>query len=220
MTLPGFENRVRLLRKWSGIGLPEKIVDHTSREPRQPGLLHLALTQTAPYAALRDLFFTDLPGEWTTDLIKRADVADRFNFLKRADSLVIAIPAPQLLAPETRNSQVQSARMLLQRLHDSVRISRTIPIVFAITRCDISGSVVPPAIYQVVEFAREIGFPNASHMPIASFSSRADVPSGMGIAELLDALLPITVHSPAESPNDSHELRMFGRFRFAPEASA
>lgn len=217
MTLPGFESRVRLLRKWGGTGLPDKIVDHTSlADPRQPGLLHLALMETAPVSAIRDFFFTDIPGEWTTDLIKRADVAERFRFLLRADSLVIAMQAPQLLAQE--NSQIQSARILLQRLRDAVGIVRTIPVVLAITRCDITGVVVPPAVYQIVEFARELGFSNVSHVPVASFSDRPDVPSGMGLASLLDAFLPVTVESPRETDDFSNEARMFERFRFAPEA--
>ncbi len=170
MTLPGFENRLRLLRKWSGPGLPDKIVDHTIlSDPRQPSFLHIALKQ---FDAIRDLFFTDLPGEWTTDLIQRADVAERFRFLTRADGLIIALQAPKLLAPETRNSQVQSTRMLLQRLYYNVGIASSIPVILAVTRCDITGPTVPPAIYQILEFARELGFSNIStcrsrHSPIA-----------------------------------------------------
>jgi len=220
MTLHGFESRLRLLRKWGGSGLPDKIVDHTFLldDPRQPGFVHLALRQTGPVPALRDLFFSDLPGEWTTDLIKRADVAERFRFLSRADGLVITLEAPKLLAPETRNSQIQSARMLLQRLHDAVGIAASIPVIFAITRCDITGAVVPPAVYQVVEFARGLGLHNVSHMPVASFSDRGDVPSGMGVASLLDALVPTTVETPPEPGSPSDESRMFERFRYVPEA--
>jgi hypothetical protein len=219
MTLPGFESRVRLLRKWSGPGLPDKIVDHTNiAEPRQPGLLHLAFMETSPTRVLRDLFFTDLPGEWTTDLIKRADVADRFRFLTRADGLVITLQAPQLLAPETRNSQIQSARILLQRLHDTVGVTPTIPVVFAITRCDLAGVTVPPAVYQIVDFARELGYSNVSHMPVAAFSDRVDVPSGTGIAELLDALLPSASQSEIESVVEPDLSRMFARFRYPMES--
>jgi hypothetical protein len=218
MTLPGYESRLRLLRKWSGPGLPENIVDHTFRaDPRQPGFLHLALMETSPRQRLRDLFFTDLPGEWTTDLIKRADVAERFRFLNRADGLVITLEAPQLEARETRNSQIQSARILLQRLHESVEIALTIPIVFAITRCDLSGPTVPPAVYPIVEFARELGFSNVSHMPVAAFSNRPDVPSGMGIAELIDALIANPIRSEYESIPAPDGARMFARFRYAIE---
>jgi hypothetical protein len=214
MTLPGFENRLRLLRKWVGPGLPEQLVDHTlAADPRQPGLLHIALKGTAPTPALHDLFFTDLPGEWTTDLIKRADVAERFRFLKRADGLVITLHAPRLLAPETKNSQIQSARILLQRLRDSVGVAQTIPIVLAITRCDLAGPTVPPAVYPIVEFARDLGFINVSHMPIAAFSDRAEVPSGMGVASLLDALLSNTAPTTTQSSCEPYGSRIFERFR-------
>jgi hypothetical protein len=219
ITLPGFESRVRLLRKWAGPGLPDKIVDHTRRtDPRLPGFLHLSLERTSPIARLYDLFFTDLPGEWTTDLIQRSDVANRFRFLKRADSVVITIETPRLLAPETRNSQIQSARMLLQRLRDAVGIVRTIPLVFALTRCDISGPTVPTSIYQIVDFARELGFSNASHVSIAAFSNRTDVPSGMGLSTLLDTILPSAVQSYPHVLTELDGPRMFTRFRYAPEA--
>ncbi|MGH9427111.1 MAG: TRAFAC clade GTPase domain-containing protein, partial [Terriglobia bacterium] len=193
VTLPGFESRLRLLRSWSEAVLPHKIVDHTlMADPRQPGLLHLALMQTAPIRRLRDLFFTDLPGEWTTTLIKRADVAERFLFLRRADGLIITLPAPQLLGPETRHSQIHSTRILLQRLRETVGIAHTVPIILAITRCDQTGPVVPPAVYQLVEFGRELGFPNISHVPVAAFSDRPDVPSGMGLGSVLDTILQTT----------------------------
>lgn len=218
-TLPGFESRLRLLRQWGGAGLPDKIVDHTALlHPREPGFLHLTFKETMPGERLRDVLFSDLPGEWTTDLIKRAEVADRFRFLSRADSIVVTITAPQLLTPETKNSQIQSARMLLQRLRNAVGIAKEIPIVFAITRCDLTGPVVPPAIYQIVEFAREIGFLNTSHMPVASFSERSDVPSGMGIGALLGALLPIDTQNAKEGDYSHAGSRMFTRFRFVPEA--
>jgi hypothetical protein len=217
MTLPGFENRLRLLRKWSGPGLPEKIVDHTIlADPRQPSFLHLSLLQDS---AVRDLFFTDLPGEWTTDLIKRADVADRFRFLKRADALIITLQASLFLGKETRNSQTQSARILLQRLRDNVRIETNIPIILAITRCDITGATVPPAIYSVIDFASELGFGNVSHIPVASFSNRPDVPSGMGVASLVDAVLSPTIQSPSPFVSSFHESRMFARFQSNPEAN-
>lgn len=218
MTLPGFEGRLRLLRKWSGAGLPDKIVDHTRLlDPRQPGFLHLGFRETAGSHELRNLLFTDLPGEWTTDLINRASVASRFDFLKRADAIVIAVPAPQLLALETRNSQIQSARMLLQRLRDAVGIAADLPIIFAITRCDQVGPVTPPAMYQIVSFAREIGFANTSHIPVASFSERPDVPSGMGLSELLDAILPIQPSTQDQFSPDLDGQRMFVRFRFRSE---
>lgn len=218
-TLPGFENRVRLLRKWTGSGLPQQIVDHTVlTDSRQPGILHLSLLQTSPLRGIRDLYFTDLPGEWTTDLISRADTAERLLFLQRADALILALPAPQLLSPESRNSQTLAGRMLLQRLRDTIGVRYDIPVVLAITRCDLTGSVEPTPIYELLEVGRQLGFLSISHLPVASFSSRPDTPSGMGVAALLETLLSqqqVVTLTPGMSRQDP---RMIGRYRFAKDA--
>jgi len=213
-TLPGFEGRLRLLRKWSGTGLPDQIMDHTvMADPRQPGLLHLGLLQTKPVRVLRNFFFTDLPGEWTTDLIKHIDAAERLRFLRRADALVIALPAPLLLAVESRNSQVQLGRMLLQRLREAVGIDRGLPVIFAITRCDQTGPEVPPAVYKVVEAARDLGFPNVSHLPVAAFSDRRDVPSGLGVASLLETLVQGVPQDFPQPSRVRRGSRMFARYQ-------
>ena len=220
-TLPGFENRVRLLRKWNSTHLPEQIVDHTTLiDPRQPGLLNLCLLQTTPLPQVRDFFFTDLPGEWTTDLIKRSQAADRLAFLRRADALLITLPADALLAPETRHSQVQSGRLLLQRLRD-MKIDRTIPLILTITRCDKTGPVVPPAIYELIEFGRQVGFENISYLPVAAFSDRPDVPSGLGLGELLDSILQTAPARDLPShPIADGNARFFLRYSFASESSS
>lgn len=218
VTLPGFESRLRLLRNWVGNQLPEQIVDHTIlTDPRQPGLLHLAVTQTTPVRSLHDIFFTDLPGEWTTDLIKRAETAERLRFLRRADAILITLPAPLLLAPGSRNSQIQSGRMLLQRLRDSIGIDLDLPLVLAITRCDETGPTIPPAIYQLVEAGRQLGFLHISHLPVAAFSDRPGVPSGLGVASVLETLLQDGSKSTYSDPPLALGTRMFARYRFAPE---
>jgi hypothetical protein len=213
-TLPGFENRLRLLRHWGGGGLPDKITEHTVlSNPREPGFLHLALKQTTPNTIRKDIFFSDLPGEWTKDLIKHADVAVRFQFLRRADGLVIALPCPVLLAPETKHTQVSAVRILLQRLKDSVGLDLTVPLIFAITRCDLTGKVIPPAIHQIAEYAEQLGFENVSYTNIASFSERIDVPSGMGISSLIDRLLN-SYSPPLPVINQQmKKARMFERFK-------
>jgi len=216
-TLPGFESRLRLLRKWSGSHLPEQIVDHTIlSDDRQPGLLHLALLQTTPIRIRRELLFTDLPGEWTTDLVKRADKAERLRFLRRADALLITLPAPHLI--ESRNSQILFGRMLLQRLRDEVGVDLTSPVVLTITRCDKTGATVPPATYQLVEAAHQLGFLNVSHLPVAAFSGRSDVPSGTGLASLLDTLFQARAQPLPEAVSALDDSRMFARYRFPQDA--
>lgn len=218
-TLPGFESRLRLLRQWNDRSrLPEQIVDHTIlSDPRQPALLHLALLQTNPAEGLRELLFTDLPGEWTTDLIKRADAAGRLTFLRRADALVVTFPAPELSSAESRNAQLLYGRMLFQRLHESIGLSADLPIILAITRCDKSGVTLPPAAYKLAESAQRVGFQEVSQIPIASFSDNPEVPSGYGIANLLETIVQRRTN--AGKPRASHRVpeRMFGRYQFSLE---
>jgi len=214
-TLVGFEQRLRLLRAWEGAGLPDQIVEHTVlADPRRPGFVHLAFVDANP-AKTYDLFFSDLPGEWTTDLIKRASTATRFSFLRRADVVLIAVQASSLLRPEKRHNELQNCRILLQRLSGAVGVDRQIPIVFAITRCDLTGPSLPPAAYELAAASQEFGFANTAIVPVAAFSEREDVPSGFGLGDLMAAILGAPREDAAVRPDDVvvREGRMFARFR-------
>jgi hypothetical protein len=214
-TLVGFEQRLRLLRGWPGPGLPEQIVEHTVlNDPRRPGFVHLAFVDTKPLLA-HDLFFSDLPGEWTTDLVKRSAAANKFIFLRRADSLLYVVTAPSLLSGQTRHNQVQNCRIVLQRLRDTIGIRREVPITFAVTRCDVTGPTLPPAAYDLVTASQEFGFPNASISPVAAFSARDDVPSGFGLGELMETIIgsPRTQGFRASDAPVTIDGRMFTRFR-------
>ncbi len=213
-TLPGFEGRIRNLRQWKGPGLPDQIVDHTYlADERQPGLLHLALKRASGSSSPVDLLLTDLPGEWTTALVRRADKAERLAFLRRADSIVIAVSAPALASDETRNSQIQFVRLLLQRFRDTLEIDTGVPIIFALTRCDTAGATAPSAIYKIIEAAETFGFLRVSFCMVAAFSDRSDIPSGMGVTELVSSWLD--AHDPTYPPRNSSrppQKRMFARF--------
>lgn len=213
-TLPGFENRLRNLRKWSGRQLPVQIVDHTTASTeRAAGLLHLAFQQRGRKEEIQDLFFTDLPGEVTTEAAMSAEKAKQLAFLKRADCIVIAISGPDLHSDALKNSKVQFTRMLLQRLRNPAGVDPETPVVFAITRCDISGRKVPKAIYQIINAAEQIGFTDVSFQLIASFSDQEGVPSGMGLSSLLVKLLehPMQAVPYPEAPGEPGN-RMIARF--------
>ena len=97
LTLAGFELRTRRLRKWENGQLPEQLAEHTTHaDPRNPGLLHLSLSDDWHGSRRIELLLTDLPGEWTTGLIKQSQTSERFEFLQRADGLVIAVDGPRL----------------------------------------------------------------------------------------------------------------------------
>lgn len=215
-TLVGFEQRLRLLRAWQETGLPDQLAERTTLvDPRRPGFVHLAFVDGPPRVA-RDLFFSDLPGEWTTDLIKRASAANRFQFLRRADVIVVAVQAPSLLRPERRHNEVQNGRILLQRLRDAVGVQQEVPIVFAITRCDLTGPSLPPAAYELATASQDFGFANTSIVPVAAFSAREDVPSGYGFGDLMESILGAALDAPAAVRRDeAPDLpgRMFSRFR-------
>lgn len=218
-TILGFEQRLRQLRLWDGAGLPEQIVEHTNlSDPRRPGFVHVAFRATKP-DRIHDIVFSDLPGEWTTGLMKRAAIAARFAFLRRADALVLAITAPSLLDQTSRHNQLQNARVLIQRLRDTVEIDLRVPLIFAITRCDVSGPSLPGAAYELAAAARGFGFTNTFQFPIAAFSDRDDVPSGFGVGDLLDAVIGTgTQTMPVKAEDDLTTARMFARYQGMREA--
>jgi len=214
-TLVGFEQRLRLLRGWEGPGLPDQIVEHTVlADPRRPGFVHLTFFDMRPRTT-HDIFFSDLPGEWTTDLIKRVSAANRFLFLRRADVIIIVVQAPSLLRPERRHNEIQNCRILLQRLRDAIGVDMQIPVVFVITRCDLTGPSVPPAAYELAATSQDFGFANTSIVPVAAFSAREDVPSGFGFGDLMEAILESTRDDATvgRDTNFETEGRMLARFR-------
>lgn len=217
-TLPGFEQRLRLLRAWEGAGLPDQIVDHTVlAEPRKPGFVHLAFVDGRT-GTPHDLFFSDLPGEWTTNLIKRESTASRFSFLRRADVVLITTKAPSLSQPETRHNEIQNCRIVLQRLRDTVGVDQQLPIVLAVTRCDLTGPALPPAAYELGAASQDLGFLNTSIVPVAAFSAREDVPSGFGLGDLMESFLgPRAISRSVWAQSKPVTTgRMFARFRLEP----
>jgi len=193
VTLRGYESRLRNYREWPGPLLPERITPHTElAHPREPGFLHLALSASPRAPHVYQMLFTDLPGEWTSELIKSTRSADRLKFLRRADALVLAFRADQLGDQRTRHSQYQSARVLLQRLRDSLVVPLRTPIVIAVTRCDLSDGRLPEASYEIAATAQDLKFSDVATIAIASFSANDKVPSGLGLGDLLGTLLRAT----------------------------
>ena len=82
-------------RRWNEGQLPEQLTTHTElAEDRTAGFLHLRLKHLNQSEVV-DLFFPDLPGEWTTKLIEENRV-DRFEFLKRSDVVWLVIDGNNL----------------------------------------------------------------------------------------------------------------------------
>jgi hypothetical protein len=189
LTLAGFELRTRRLRKWRNGKLPDQLADHTTHaDPRNPGLLHLALSDSIGSRRI-ELLLTDLPGEWTTGLIKQAQRADRFEFLQRADGVVIAVDSKKLRDAGQKHVELLSLEHLVDRLADAVDLDRRIPIFFVACQADSSGVDIPPGLERVVVYAESKNF-SARAVVVASFSHNPNVvANGYGIQSLVEAIV-------------------------------
>lgn len=193
-TLPGFELRARRLRNWQGGPLPEQLADHTSlADPRQPALLHLALREVGGRRRLFDVMLTDLPGEWSKNLIDRAATAERFAFLHRADGNVVVFDGP-LLDSNSRHSELQRSKHLLERLVHSVRVDKTTPLVLLVSKCDRLQMQRPAAVDELEQHAKSLGFSPEVVLCAAFSSTPQTVENGLGVFEALEKIL---AHVPA-----------------------
>jgi hypothetical protein len=189
LTLNGFEARARRLREWKKGALPKQLADHTIlSDDRAASLMHLALRERSDTCRRFDLLVTDLPGEWSTDLVKDAGTADRFHFLKRADAIVVALDGPLLLGHE-RHAAVHDAKMLLTRLSDTVQVDRSIPLILMVTKCDQLGMKAPPAVATIASHAKSAGFDPKVILIAAVSRSPQDVKSGTGVMDVIEHVL-------------------------------
>ena len=121
LTLQGFEERARGLRNWSDGKLPDQLVAHTHlQDLRQPAFMHLCLNRNIKDRKFVDLLLTDLPGEWTDNLIKSARGIVAFEFLQRANEILYVIDGPQLMNKETKNLEIYNATVAFDRLIENL----------------------------------------------------------------------------------------------------
>jgi hypothetical protein len=188
-TLPGFEARARRLRQWSGGALPDQLADHTSlADPRQPSFLHLALRETSDARRLLNIVLTDLPGEWSKNLVDRAATAERFTFLRRADGFIVVVDGPALNSA-TQHSEIQRTKHLLERLAQTVRVDVSSPLILLISKSDRLNMERPAAVAELEQHARALGF-SPEVMPCAAFShDPSAVPNGLGVFDALEKIL-------------------------------
>lgn len=142
--------------RWTGVQ-PPTFPPHTSSSGRHPGLLHLALRNDVG-GVVRDVMFTDAPGEWFTQWSRVPNdpsVSGTRWVMEHADILFLLIDSGALanaaLLPNTR----RSTRDLIER------VGSTTPArpVFAVwTKDDI---LVPAAAREAVTQAIAIHLPNA-----------------------------------------------------------
>lgn len=188
-TLQGFEDRARGLREWGDGVLHEHLADHTIlSDPRQPGLLHLALQESDHARQRFDLLLTDLPGEWTEHLIHDSAYASRLDFLRRADGIILVVDGPALLSP-ARHAELQNMRHLGDRLVTDVGVPEDTPVVVVVSKGDEIDMSEPAAANELVEYFRELGL-NTTLVLSAAVSRTPDtVPNGTGVFEAVRVLI-------------------------------
>ena len=115
LTLQAFEDRARGLRNWEDGKLPAQLADHTFlADPRQPSLLHLAIREAAGERQRLDILLTDLPGEWTDNLVLRAANAGSFEFLQRADGIILVVDGTVLMSEQRHAIELQHMRQFVR----------------------------------------------------------------------------------------------------------
>lgn len=194
LTLQGFEDRARKLREWKRGQLPQELADHTLiADERHAGFLHLGF-ETAEERF--DFLFSDLPGEWTTRLIKNAESATRWQFLARADGAIIFIDGLELLSRERINHVIDMQQLLL-RLKETLEIPCDFPIVLLVSKADELQMQEPDLLKEIVSYAQQLGFAPRVIL-CASFSRRPkEVKNGTGVFE---ALQHIVSGTPTSNP--------------------
>lgn len=213
LTLKGFEERARLLRSWEGGPLPTRLAEHTSlSDSRQAALLHLGLRQGNRGRRV-DLLLTDLPGEWSRTLVDSAATAGRFEFLKRADGILLVVDG-EALTTSRRLVELRRTKHLMERLRGNVGIAATTPLTILISKGDKIQMQRPPAIDELLGHAAGLGL-DADAVLTAAFSYDPEVPSGTGVFEALQRIIQSrsAVGPPVAAPYSAGGRRIsaFGR---------
>jgi hypothetical protein len=213
-TLQGFEDRARLTRTWEGSGLPEKLADHTIlADPRRPSLLHLGLKVEGKPDEL-NLLFTDLPGEWSKNLVDRGSNASSFKFLNRAEAVLIVVDCPGL-ASDKRFSEIQRAKQLIERLAVDVNLDRSIPIILVLAKADMNDMAEPALVKDLIAHGQSFKFQMDVILTAAFSSKPAKIENGEGVIKCLEKILEYSL-TPSPNLAISREIlgpRMFEQFR-------
>lgn len=146
-TLGAWESLVQNCR-WSGEP-PPSFPPHTTSSGRTPGLLHLALRNEQGF--LRDVFFTDAPGEWFTKWAKSTDdkhVSGARWVFKYSNSLLLLTDQDALSSNELLPQARRNTRNLIERIG---AVAPHIPLGFIWTKIDIS---LPSGIKKTIENSR------------------------------------------------------------------
>jgi hypothetical protein len=217
LTLQGFDDRSRGLRKWDKGRLDERFMQHTRLDdPRKPSYMNISLQEMKNRKRRIELLLTDLPGEWTSQLINRAATATRFEFMKRADGVIYVMDGRLLADSGSKQVEVHKAELLLKRLLQSFLAPPDLPLVLMVSKSDEIGMNVPPAAEQIREAAVSLGFEPKLIMSAAFSRENPEVESGTGIIEAIDFIINYELPPTADSEDSADwaaDGRLFGKIR-------
>ncbi|MHC4054106.1 TRAFAC clade GTPase domain-containing protein [Bradyrhizobium sp. 25ACV] len=203
-TLLGFEDRVRGTRRWEAGRMPDRMSVHTNvADGRSAGFMHLDVFRSDELSRT-SLILSDLPGEWTTQLIHNARHSDRFEFLKRADATIIMIEASNLVDPTLRHSELERQKTLIDRLVPLTARGR--PLLIVVTKADKIEFREPELLDELASHAAHSGF-SVSCQLISSFSSSPAIASGTGVLEVIGTLISSVQPQPV---SEARGERLFG----------
>ncbi|WP_457328584.1 TRAFAC clade GTPase domain-containing protein [Rhizobacter sp. P5_C2] len=183
-TLAAFDEVSRGARRWTDSTPPEQMTTHTSiTNERTAGFLHLRVKPPGTARPV-DLLLPDLPGEWTTSLVRESRV-DRLEFIKSADALWLMVDGVKFLDASTRNLAVHTTRLLIQKAAELLQ-RRQIPVTLVLTRLD-RGKPLARSLQALADEGLAHGL-RMKIVHIASFGSDGTIAAGTGIVDLVEDL--------------------------------
>ena len=130
-----------------------------------------------------DLLMSDLPGEWTTELVSENRVS-RLEFLKRADMIWAVLDGDKLRQLETRQVARHRVDLLARRLGAFLMAEKP-PLIFVVTRRD-HGGLGQDGLAELRGVGTNTGF-DTDVVEVACFADKkANARPGQGIGELVE----------------------------------
>lgn len=191
-TLGGWESVVQHSR-WTGEP-PPSFPPHTSSAGRHPGILHIAL-RCADSGQLKDVMFTDAPGEWFTQWSRVPGAASSEGarwVVEHADALLLLVDSEALADRKKLPAARRATRDLIDRV--AAHTSKSVSIVW--TKDDVD---VPAHAAQALQNTYAGVMPDVAVL-------RTTVKNPETIEECFDSALSAATLNPALPP--VRELRL------------
>jgi Double-GTPase 2 len=155
-TLGGWESVVSKCR-WTGEP-PPTFPPHTSSAGRRPGFLHITFRD--PRGRLRDVIFTDAPGEWFTLWSKTPEGSEAVGarwVIEHSDALLLLIDSAALADVQKLPNTRRVTRNLIERVGAVVNPQFQLTIVW--TKDDVS---IPPVSLENLQKSCDDFLPNTN----------------------------------------------------------